>query len=106
MKKFKTFLPAYAILIALASCTVFSDRETAGEYVDDVTLTTKIKSAIIQEPKLKALQIHVESFQGDVQLSGFVDSLDKKVKAEQIAVKTLGVKSVKNNLVVRNPAKK
>lgn len=106
MKKFKTLLPAYAVLITLAGCAVFSDRETAGEYVDDVTLTTRVKSAIIGEPGLRALQIHVESFQGEVQLSGFVDYLEEKARAEQIVIKTAGTKSVKNNLIVRKPVKK
>jgi hyperosmotically inducible protein len=105
MRISKTLLPVLVVSIALAGCAVLSDRETAGEYVDDVTLTTKAKSAIIQEPKLKGLEIHVESFQGEVQLSGFVDSLAEKVKAEEV-IKGLGAKSVKNSLVVRKIRKR
>lgn len=85
----------------LAACTVMSGRETAGQYIDDTTITSKIKTAIMQDPALKASQIHVETFQGDVQLSGFIDSLSEKVKAEALAQSTKGVRSVKNDLTIR-----
>jgi len=89
------------IASALAGCTVFAGRETAGEYVDDATVTTKVNAQIINEPSLRASQISVETMQDVVQLSGFVDSAQAKERAGTIARGVFGVRSVRNNLIVR-----
>lgn len=88
---------------ALTGCAVFSRQESAGEYLDDATLTTKVKSAILADPDLKVMQINVETFQGTVQLSGFVDSQQSKVKAVEMARRIKGVRAVKDDLNVREP---
>lgn len=84
----------------LASCSMFSGRETAGEYIDDTAITSKIKAEILKDPALKVLQINVETMQGVVQLSGFVDSSNSETKAMNIARHVNGVISVRNNLIV------
>ncbi len=89
------------LMMILASCAALTGRETAGEYIDDSAITTKVKSAIFKDPNLRASEIHVETFQGTVQLSGFVDSASASLKAAKHARSTKGVKSVTNNLVVR-----
>jgi len=90
------------IAIALTGCAAFSGRETAGEYIDDASITASVKSKILQDPHLKMFQIHVETFKNQVQLSGFVDSSEEIAKAGQIARNVEGVQDVKNNLVVRS----
>jgi osmotically-inducible protein OsmY len=60
-----------------------------------------VKAAIFNEPTLKSLQINVESFKGEVQLSGFVDSTMSAKKAGEVARGVEGVVSVKNDLVVK-----
>lgn len=97
----RNFLAVCALATALAACSAISGRETAGEYVDDATITTKVKAAIFDEPSLKSMQVNVETFQDVVQLSGFVDSSSSKTKAGEIARSVRGVRSVKNDLVVR-----
>jgi osmotically-inducible protein OsmY len=72
-----------------------------GEYVDDAGITASVKNEIFQDPALKMFQIHVETFQNTVQLSGFVDSRTEAKKAEQLARNIHGVRNVRNNLVVR-----
>lgn len=94
-------LAVFAVVVALSGCTVFSGRETAGEYVDDATITTRVKTAIFNDPGLKSLEISVETMQDVVQLSGFVDSAQSKAKAGQIASNVEGVRQLRNNLVVR-----
>ena len=89
------------LTIVLASCAAVSGRETAGEYIDDAANTTKVKTAILNEPTLRPFEISVETFQNVVQLSGFVDSPKAAEKAKKIASKVKGVKSVKNDLIVR-----
>lgn len=94
-------LAVFAVVVALSGCTVFSGRETAGEYVDDATITTRVKTAIFNDPGLKSLEISVETMQDVVQLSGFVDSAQSKAKAGQIASNVEGVRQLRNNLVIR-----
>ncbi len=93
-------LLAMALLTAsLAACSAISGRETAGEYVDDATISTKIRAQLVDEMGLH--NVSVETLQNTVQLSGFVESNGAKSTAGRIARQTRGVKSVKNDLVVR-----
>jgi hyperosmotically inducible protein len=74
---------------------------TAGEVVDDTTLTAKVKAALIENPETKAHQINVAASNGTIQLSGFVDSAAAKSAATQVARSVGGVKSVRNELDVK-----
>jgi hyperosmotically inducible protein len=78
-----------------------TDR-TAGEAIDDATLTARVKTALVGDERTKARQIDVESFRGEVQLNGFVDSADAKSAAASVAKNVEGVTKVTNNLRVRN----
>lgn len=80
--------------------------QTAGDYVDDAMITTKVKAAIINTPKLSVFGIDVETHQGVVQLNGFVDSQEDITAATEAAQRVEGVKSVKNNLQLKNPLSK
>ncbi len=97
----KRFLVGLALVTFIAGCAGTSKRESTGEYIDDSTITTKVKTEIFKDPMLKVLQINVESYKGEVQLSGFVDSRQAAEKAEYVAAEVDGVKAVKNNLVVK-----
>jgi osmotically-inducible protein OsmY len=97
----KSIFVALALTTSLVACSAISGRETAGEYVDDSTLTAKVKSAIYQDPALKVMEIGVETMQNVVQLSGFVDSTESKDRAGEVARDVSGVKDVTNDLVVR-----
>lgn len=89
------------LLTSLLSCAGTSQRESTGQYVDDSAITAKIKARIFDEDSLKSMQITVVTFKGEVQLSGFVDSSQNVTKAGQIARSVAGVRSVKNDLVVK-----
>jgi hyperosmotically inducible protein len=69
--------------------------------VDDSVITTKVKSLLAEDDFLKSFQISVETYKGIVQLSGFVNSRQAVDKASQIASSVKGVKSVKNDLIVK-----
>jgi osmotically-inducible protein OsmY len=60
-----------------------------------------VKAAILGDPALKVFQISVETFKGVVQLSGFVNSPQVVSRAAAVASQVSGVKSVKNNLLVK-----
>jgi len=96
-----SFLVCIAFVTAFLGCASTPTRESTGEYVDDSTITTKVKAAIFNDPSLKVFQINVETFKGEVQLSGFVDSSQSVSKAGEVARGVKGVKSVKNNLNVK-----
>ena len=89
------------LMAASLGCASTPTRESTGEYIDDSTITTKVKSAIFSDPSLKVFQINVETFKGEVQLSGSVDSDQMVKKAGEVARSVGGVKSVRNNLIVK-----
>lgn len=104
MKKRNTFIRCLVVLMLLATfvaCASTPKQESAGEYVDDSVITTKVKSLIAADDFLKSFQISVETFKGIVQLSGFVNTQQAVDKAGQIARSVKGVQSVKNNLIVK-----
>ena len=95
------FLVCIGLIVAFLGCAATQKHESTGQYVDDSVITTKVKAAIFDEPTLKSLQINVKTYQGVVQLSGFVDSDLNVKKAGEIAEGVEGVKSVKNDLIVK-----
>ncbi len=104
MAKFQKMLKlliCFGVLMSFLVCTACAQKETPGQYLDDSIITTKVKSAIFEEPTLKSLQIEVETYKGVVQLSGFVDSKDSVKKAGEVVKKVEGVKSVENDLKVK-----
>ena len=86
---------------ALVACASTSKQSSTGEYVDDSVITTKVKSLLAEDDFLKSFRISVETYKGVVQLSGFVNSRQAVDKASQIAYSVKGVKSVKNDLIVK-----
>lgn len=95
------FIAAIMLTTALVGCAATETRRSAGESVDDATLTTKVKTGLIQDQSLKAFQIDVDTYRGVVQLNGFVDSSESARRAVEIAKDVPGVASVKNNLQVK-----
>jgi hypothetical protein len=89
------------LVALLASCASTATRESTGEYIDDAAITTKVKAAIFNDPTLKVFQIEVGTYKGDVQLSGFVDSSQTAAHADKVAAAVNGVRSVKDDLIVK-----
>jgi len=76
----------------------------AGQAIDDTEITARVKAAVLAEPGLKTLQIHVDTVKGVVTLSGTVDSQANSDKTRTLAAAIPDVKEVSNKLVV-TPAK-
>lgn len=74
----------------------------AGAMVDDAAITAKIKNAIMAEPGIKVLNIHVDTLNGAVILTGIVTSKEKSDLAKKVASSVSDVKSVDNQLIVRS----
>ena len=89
------------MVAAFMGCAATPKHESTGQYVDDSVITTKVKAAILEESTLKTLQINVKTYQGVVQLSGFVNSAQSVSKAGDVARRVEHVKSVENSLLVK-----
>jgi hypothetical protein len=99
---FWRIVSATLLVGALSACSVTSGRETGSEYVDDATITTKVKTQLASDVGLTpANQIHVETSKRVVQLSGFVDSAAHKAEAESVARGVEGVEGVENSIVIQ-----
>ena len=104
MKQLGRLLSAVFLAVTLVSfvgCASTSKQESTGQYMDDSVITTKVKTAIFNEPDLKSLEINVETFKGVVQVSGFVSSQAAINKAVQVTRAVSGVKSVKNDMRIK-----
>ena len=95
------FLVLLMLIATIAACASTRTRESAGDHIDDSVITTKVKSLLAADDFLKSFQISVETYQGTVQLSGFVNSQQAVDKAGEIVISVKGVKSIKNNLIVK-----
>ena len=93
-------MAAIALLTA-SGCAVTRGQETVGAYIDDATITTKIKSRFIEDLKVDAAAISVETLKGTVMLSGFAKNAEERSAAERIARNVNGVVAVKNEIAVR-----
>jgi osmotically-inducible protein OsmY len=90
-----------ALAFTMVGCASSPTKESAGEYVDDSIITGKVKAAFAADPTVKATEINVETFKGDVQLSGFVSQPGDAKRAVEVARGVKGVTSVKNDIRVK-----
>ena len=104
MKRARPIVQSMLVLLVLAviaGCAANRTTESTGQYVDSSTITAKVKTAILEDPSLKSFQIGVETYKDVVQLSGFVNSTEIRNHATVVASSVSGVRSVKNDLVVK-----
>ncbi len=99
VKRSYAFLLA-AMVFALAACSTTAGQ-TTGRYVDDSVITSKVKAAIFEDNTLKTTEISVETYKGEVQLSGFVKNAEAIPIATRVARSVEGVQKVKNDLIVK-----
>ena len=102
MNKTLAALIASGALLSVAACSSTRTQRAPGEQVDDAALLTSVKSALAADPVTEAGEINVETQEGVVQLSGFVDNAAAKSAATNVAKSVTGVKDVKNELSVKS----
>lgn len=83
----------------IGGCTHPGHEQSSSEVLSDIALTTRVKSALLMENDVNSFDIKVRTFNGTVQLTGFVDSQWQIDKAVQVAAAVDGVRQVKNDLV-------
>ena len=67
--------------LATTGCAVTSGQSTAGQYVDDATVATRVKARLAEDPGVSAMRIQVEALKGTAQLAGFATSQAEKERA-------------------------
>lgn len=92
---------ALTAALGITGCAVTSGQSSVGQYVDDTTITTRVKARFAEDPSVSAMRIQVETLKGTVQLSGFATTQAEKDKASQVARAVPDVKNVRNDIVVR-----
>ena len=93
-------LSAVAVALLVAAMLVSACGKTVGETIDDAAITTRVKTAFINDPVVGAARIDVDTFKGVVTLSGRVKSKEEEVKAIELARTINGVKDVKSTLLI------
>jgi osmotically-inducible protein OsmY len=87
-----------------AGCSSSATHRSTGAYIDDTAITAKVKGAFVQDDLVKAMDVKVDTYNGTVQLSGFVENAEQRSRAEQIARGIAGVRDVANNIQLTPPA--
>jgi hyperosmotically inducible periplasmic protein len=88
------------LLLGLCCCRTAAGR-SAGQVLDDLNITTTIKTKIFNDPYISGFAVSVDTFQGEVTLTGSVESEFAKNRATDLAQSIEGVRKVNNLLVVR-----
>lgn len=91
-------------MFALTGCEMMnhhSGDRTAGRVLDDKSITATVQHDLNREPVFKFNDVDVKTFDGVVQLSGFVSSEDQKRRAGEIAKQADGVTQVVNNITLK-----
>lgn len=90
-----------AAIVLVAGCAPTPTRESFGEYVDDTSLTTRVKAALLADKQVSGLAINVETFKGVVQLSGFANNEAERRRAHELAHGVKGVTTVRNDVLLK-----
>jgi osmotically-inducible protein OsmY len=99
MKKLSSWKSLTLALVLTAPLTVACGK-TVGETIDDTTITTRVKTAMLNDPQVGGMKIDVDTFKGVVTLSGRVKNQSEHDQAVALARKTSGVVEVKDALQV------
>jgi osmotically-inducible protein OsmY len=92
---------AAATIVGVTGCAGDRYNQSTGEHIDDASTTSRVKGNLGNDTMYKYPDVHVTTFKGTVQLSGFVDTRAQKAQAGSIAKSTEGVKEVENNISVK-----
>ena len=96
----RTYSTVLLALLLVTSLLATACGKSVGETIDDATITTRVKTALLNDPDVGGLRIDVDTFKGVVTLSGRVKTKAEADKAISIARRTGGVTDVKSTLQI------
>jgi hyperosmotically inducible protein len=99
-RAFKAITVLLVLVSLVAGCRTMTGK-TAGQNIDDATITAAVKSKLVSDKAANLTRVDVDTNNATVYLNGTVDTAEQKAKAEQLAWQAKGVKSVVNNLQVQ-----
>jgi osmotically-inducible protein OsmY len=97
---FNTLVAVLVVLAFVAGFQSVTGRSAAAN-VDAPGITASVKTRIVADQAANLTRIDVDTIRGTVYLNGLVDSAQQRTRAERLAKQISGVKSVVNNLQVR-----
>ena len=97
-------LGALPLVGGLAGCAGDRYTQSTGEHIDDKATSSRVRSSLAGDTQYKYGDVHVQTFKGVVQLSGFVNSRDQKNRAAELAKRVEGIREVENNITVKESA--
>lgn len=97
----RTRLPSFqawgvVVLVGLivVGCAATASRERTGEFIDDATITTRVKSSFVADPLVSTSAINVATTRGVVHLTGTVKSEQERHRAIQLTQGVAGVREI------------
>ena len=99
-RAFKTIAIVLMLAFLVAGCRAMTGK-SAGENIDDGTITATVKSKLVADTASNLTRVNVDTNNATVYLNGIVESPEHKARAEQLAWQVKGVKSVVNNLQIQ-----
>ena len=91
---------AVLAIVLIAPLMFAACGKTVSDTIDDATITTRVKTAFVNDPVVGGLRIDVDTFKGVVTLSGRAKSKQEEQKAIELARKIRGVVDVKSTLQI------
>lgn len=101
MLKISKLMTLTIFALFITACTTPPKSESMGEFLDSSTTTAKVKANLVDGLGANGLAIQVKTYKDEVQLSGFVNSAVIKRHAGTIAAHTMGVKRIRNDLIIK-----
>jgi osmotically-inducible protein OsmY len=99
MRVLKNISLLFVILVLAAGCRSMTG-ESAGQNIDDATITTQVKAKLAAERASNLTRVSVATADGTVSLTGIVPTVADRVRAEEITRQVKGVRSVMNGLQI------
>jgi len=88
------------LILSATGCTSMTGQ-SAGQYVDDRTITATVKSKLVADRASNLTRVDVDTTNQVVSLNGIVQTPDQKQRAEELAMQVSGVRRVNNNLQIQ-----
>jgi hyperosmotically inducible periplasmic protein len=89
------------VLTLIAPLVLAACGKSVGDTIDDATITTRVKTSLLNDPAVGGSRIDVDTFKGVVTLSGRVKTKEEEVQAIALARKISGVTDVKSTLQIQ-----
>jgi hyperosmotically inducible protein len=100
VRPFKTLAVMLVLVAAISACGKTTGK-SAGQNIDDASITASVKSKLVADKASSITRINVDTNNGTVYLNGIVESPEQRTRAEQLAWQAKGVRAVVNNLQVQ-----